>query len=170
MDDNFLTFWVFRDRRLKLKMLCVHVDSKLLQFRILAIINDCDNISSSLAMLDMTDMCVSCFPWISVWGITVHHDIDCSIFSLSTQQSCFPLWGYLTEWLRWWTRNPLGNSRVGSNPAVVAANTFTFFSHDPHPTSQQHGVSIAVSSHIWFLSLSKEYCLLVHRTNRSILM
>ena len=29
------------------------------------------------------------------------------------------LWGYLTEWLRWWTRNPLGNSRVGSNPAVV---------------------------------------------------
>jgi hypothetical protein len=62
MDDNFLTFWVFRDRRLKLKMLCVHVDSKLLQFRILAIINDCDNISSSLATLDMTDerkQCVS---------------------------------------------------------------------------------------------------------------
>jgi hypothetical protein len=53
MDDNFLTFWVFRDRRLKLKMLCVHVYSKLLQFRILAIINDCDNISSSLAMLDI---------------------------------------------------------------------------------------------------------------------
>jgi hypothetical protein len=35
--------------------------------------------------------------------------------------SCILLWGHLTEWLRWWTRNPLGNSRVGSNPAVVAA-------------------------------------------------
>jgi hypothetical protein len=32
--------------------------------------------------------------------------------------------GYLTEWLRWWTRNPLGNSRVGSNPAVVGDNDF----------------------------------------------
>ena len=32
--------------------------------------------------------------------------------------------GYLTEWLRWWTRNPLGNSRVGSNPAVVGDNGF----------------------------------------------
>ena len=32
--------------------------------------------------------------------------------------------GHLTEWLRWWTRNPLGNSRVGSNPAVVAVSFF----------------------------------------------
>ena len=38
------------------------------------------------------------------------------------------LWGYLTEWLRWWTRNPLGNSRVGSNPAVVE-KMITFLSN-----------------------------------------
>ena len=27
--------------------------------------------------------------------------------------------GCLAEWLRRWTRNPLGNSRVGPNPAAV---------------------------------------------------
>ena len=42
-------------------------------------------------------------------------------FSADVITSCILLWGHLTEWLRWWTRNPLGNSRVGSNPAVVAA-------------------------------------------------
>jgi hypothetical protein len=111
----------------RLKMLCVHVDSKLLQYRILGIINDCDDISSSLMMPDMTDdgRCQS-GNILRQRGITIHHNTYWSVFSWRTQQSCFPLWGYLTEWLRWWTRNPLGNSRVGSNPAVVAANTFTF--------------------------------------------
>ena len=32
--------------------------------------------------------------------------------------------GCLTEWLRWWTWNPLHNVRVGSNPAAVATSTF----------------------------------------------
>jgi hypothetical protein len=32
--------------------------------------------------------------------------------------SCILQWGHLTEWLRWWTRNPLGNSRVGPAPLV----------------------------------------------------
>ena len=46
--------------------------------------------------------------------------------------SCILLWGHLTEWLRWWTRNPLGNSRVGSNPAVVGDNDFRqIFQHPP---------------------------------------
>ena len=27
--------------------------------------------------------------------------------------------GGLSEWLRRWTRNPLGSARVGSNPAAV---------------------------------------------------
>ena len=40
-------------------------------------------------------------------------------FFEKSQSASSSLWGYLTEWLRWWTRNPLGNSRVGSNPAVV---------------------------------------------------
>ena len=31
----------------------------------------------------------------------------------------FPLQGDMTEWLRWWTRNPLGHSRVGSSPTVI---------------------------------------------------
>ena len=47
----------------------------------------------------------------------------CSIFSKKSGNVSSSLWGYLTEWLRWWTRNPLGNSRVGSNPAVVERMT-----------------------------------------------
>ena len=35
--------------------------------------------------------------------------------------------GCLTEWLRWWTRNPLGHSRVASNPAAVVNETFCHF-------------------------------------------
>ena len=34
------------------------------------------------------------------------------------------LFGCLAERLRRWTRNPLGNSRVGSNPAAVVNSTF----------------------------------------------
>ena len=49
-------------------------------------------------------------------------------FSMKAHTKLLSLWGHLTEWLRWWTRNPLGNSRVGSNPAVVAALlNFRFF-------------------------------------------
>jgi hypothetical protein len=66
----------------------------------------------------------------SEFRVTAQRSTDWRVFSETTQQSCFPLWGYLTEWLRWWTRNPLGNSRVGSNPAVVAAYIFIFSTHD----------------------------------------
>ena len=29
----------------------------------------------------------------------------------------------VTEWLRWWTRNPLGSARRGSNPLAVGGST-----------------------------------------------
>ena len=27
----------------------------------------------------------------------------------------------MTEWLRWWTANPLGSARAGSNPVLVVS-------------------------------------------------
>jgi hypothetical protein len=32
--------------------------------------------------------------------------------------------GSVSEWLRRWTRNPLGSSRAGSNPAAVVFTNF----------------------------------------------
>jgi hypothetical protein len=50
---------------------------------------------------------------------------DISIHQNNTSSSPPYYQGCLTEWLRWKTRNLLGNSRIGSNPiAVETQHTF----------------------------------------------
>ncbi len=44
--------------------------------------------------------------------------------SIQMKKKSLLLFGCLAERLRRWTRNPLGNSRVGSNPAAVVNSTF----------------------------------------------
>ncbi len=45
----------------------------------------------------------------------------------------------VAEWLRRWTRNPLGSSRAGSNPADYDSFFFFFFpSFNPLPTNDAY--------------------------------
>ena len=42
------------------------------------------------------------------------------------------MWVVVAEWLRRWTRNPLGYSRTGSNPVNYDAFIFYTFKEAPH--------------------------------------
>ena len=52
-----------------------------------------------------------------VWCVVVVWD-DIDLYSYD-DGSGVVVQGSLSEWLRRWTRNPLGSARAGSNPAAV---------------------------------------------------